>query len=164
MPGTPAPAIDPAHWEASLYRAWKPDPVNVAYLDRFLALARSRSIPVVWLLPPIHPAVQARTDASGFDADYSRFVRGVQGRFPGVVEVVDARRSGFADADFADGIHLARPGALKLSAALGDRLRGPVGAGAWSALDLGRAGAVSVPMEDVWQSAMALRAAGAARR
>ncbi len=71
MPDGDSPPIDPVHWEQTLYPDWAPNPVNVAYLDRFLALAQEAKIPVIWLLPPIQPSVQARTEASGFDAAYS---------------------------------------------------------------------------------------------
>jgi len=162
----PAPAIDPVHWERTLYRHWRPDPVNLAYLDRFLDLARSAGVPAYWLLPPIHPEVQSRTDASGFDADYSRFARALQARFASTVVVVDARHSGFAADQFMDGVHLNRRGALRLSAALGELLRDPQsGAGRWVALDPSRARAFDLPIEDVWQSHLALKAAwGAIKR
>ena len=56
-------SIDPDFWVKSLYSKWDPDPVNVAYLDRFLAFAAEHKITVYWLLPPLHPDVQCRTDA-----------------------------------------------------------------------------------------------------
>ncbi len=161
MSDSPAPTLNLDEWTHNLYARWAPDPVNVAYLDRFLALADSKQIPVYWLLPPIHPDVQARTDASGFDAEYSRFVRQVHARFPRTI-VVDARHSGFAPDLFMDGAHVNRRGALKLSAALASVLRDPATLGSWAALDLGRAGAVDLPIEDVWQSLLALKAAEAA--
>ena len=161
-----APAIDPDVWINALYTKWSPHPVNVAYLDRFLALAASRQVPVYWLLPPIHPAVQARIDASRFDRAHSAFVRGVQARFPGTV-VVDARHSGFTPDLFTDGVHLNRRGALELSAAIAGSVLGPVGAegpNRWVALDLSRARPVDYPMEDVNRSGVALRAERIAAR
>ncbi len=156
MPDGASPPIDPVHWELSLYRKWQPDPVNVAYLDRFLALARSRQIPVVWLLPPNQPSILARTEASGYNAEYTRFVQSVAARFPNVT-VADARQSGFVPAEFNDGIHLQRSGALRLSAALGDLIRTGLPAGGWVYLDAGVPRAIDLPIEDLGQSAIALR-------
>ena len=166
MSDSPAPTLNVEEWTSSLYARWAPDPVNVAYLGRFLDLARSREIPVYWLLPPIHPAIQARTEATGYDAHYTRFVQDVAARFPGIT-VVDARRSGLAADLFMDGAHVNRRGALKLSAALAEVLADRPSAGPtarWVALDLGRAGSVDLPMEDVMQSAEIVRAAEATTR
>ena len=158
MPDGESPAIDPGEWERKLYPAWNPDPTNVAYLDRFLSLARAAHVPVFWLLPPIQPGLQARTEASGFDASYTAFVRSVADRFPGAA-VLDARHSGFEAPEFNDGIHLKRPGALRLSAALGRAIRFGLGGGArWVRLDAGAPRSVEFPIEDVGQSAGALAA------
>ena len=162
MGDSPAPAIDPHFWAKSLYPHWSPHPVNVAYLDRFLGLAASKDIPVYWLLPPIHPAVQSKTDESGFDASYSRFVGEVHRRFPGTI-VVDARHSGFPADEFSDGAHLNRRGALKLSAALAEVFRKPIGESGhlnWVMLDRGRGGEIASLMEDIHQSAEYLRDVG----
>ena len=155
MPDGESPPIDPVYWERSLYPNWAPDPVNVAYLDRFLGLAADAAIPVVWLLPPVQPAIQSRTEASGFDAAYTDFVRRVVARFPGVA-VADARHSGFEAAEFNDGIHLKRPGALRLSAGLGTLIRNGLAGGRWVRLDAGAPRSVEFPIEDVGQSAVAL--------
>ena len=155
MPDGESPAIDPTEWVQKLYSRWAPDPVNVAYLDRFLALAGAAQIPVVWLLPPVQPSVQARTEASGFDAAYSAFVRSVADRFPAVT-VLDARHSGFEAAEFNDGIHLKRPGALRLSAAIGTLIHEGLPGNQWVQLDAGRPRSVEYPLEDVGQSAIAL--------
>jgi len=156
MPDGPSPPIDPVQWERSLYPAWTPSPVNVAYLNRFLKLAQAADVPVFWLLPPAQPALQARTEASGYDAAYTGFVRQVAGRFPGVT-VVDARHSGFEPSEFNDGVHLTRYGALRLSAALGALLRGDLSGGRWVNLDAGLPRSVEFPIEDVNQSAVALQ-------
>ncbi len=158
------PAVDPVHWFDTLYRRWAPHPVNVSYLDRFLDLARSSGVGVVWLLPPTHPAVQARLDASGYDARLSRFVAEIQARHPGVVRVVDARRAGFGADQFYDGIHMNRRGALALSMALGEAIRGPFAPDRWAALERSRVDPVGLPIEDVYQSSLALKAGDAARR
>ena len=156
MPDGDSPPIDPVHWVQTLYPRWAPNPVNVAYLDRFLALAQNAEIPVVWLLPPVQPGVQTLTEANGFDAAYSAFVRSVVARFAGVT-VADARHSGFEAFEFNDGIHLKRFGALRLSAALGDLLRPEHAPGGWVQLDTGRPRSVDYPLEDVGQSAVALQ-------
>ncbi len=156
MPDGDSPPIDPAFWARSLYPYWNPNPVNVAYLDRFLTLAGSASIPVVWLLPPVQPALQDQTEASGFDADYTRFVERVVERFP-LVSLADARKSGFEADEFNDGIHLKRPGALRLSASLGELLRKVEDRPRWARLDAGRPRSVESAIEDVGQSAVALR-------
>ncbi len=155
----PPPPIDVDHWVGMLYRVWAPHPVNVGYLDRFLDLAHSREIPVVWVLPPNHPAVEARVLATGYEAASTRFVREVQGRHPGTIAVVDARRSGFGADQFFDGVHLNRRGAMALSALLGEAIRGPIAADRWVALDRGRVDRVDLPIEDVYQSGLALQAA-----
>ena len=150
----PAPNQDWDHWASHLYAKWTPHPVNLAYLDRFLELARSRSIPVYWYLPVIHPEVQARTERNGFDADYTRFVRSVQARFPEVC-VIDARHAGFAPDLFTDGAHLNRRGALRLSAALGDLLRdrAALSRQGWVPLVAAQdTGPTKVPLEDVFES------------
>ena len=156
MPDGPSPPIDPVHWELSLYRKWQPDPVNVAYLKRFLKLARSAKVPVIWLLPPNQPSIVARTEASGYEAEYTHFVERVAARYPEVT-VLDARRSGFVPDEFNDGIHLKRPGALRLSTAIGDLLRDHLPDGGWVKLDAGAPRTIDLPMEDVNQSAVAFR-------
>ena len=157
MPAGVVPAIDPVHWEQSLYKLWAPNPVNVAYLDRFLKLAADAKIPVAWLLPPVQAAVQARTEASGFDAAYTRFVRQVADRFP-CVTVLDARHAGFEVAEFNDGVHLQRSGALRLSTVVGDQLGAGFKGGKWVTLDANQPHGVEYPIEDVNQSAVALTA------
>ena len=156
MPDGESPPIDPVHWAKSLYPFWNPHPVNVAYLDRFLTLAESANVRIIWLLPPVQPLLQAQTDASGFDADYTRFVEGVVRRFPKIT-VADARKSGFEAIEFNDGVHLKRPGALRLSAALGKLLRDDDEQPRWVKLDAGRPRSVESSIEDVGQSAVALR-------
>ena len=166
MGDSPAPALNIDEWTDNLYNRWTPHSVNVAYLDRFLALARSEKIQVYWLLPPIHPGVQAKTEATGYDAEYTKFVQGVKARFP-EAEVVDARHSGFAPDLFMDGAHLNRRGALQLSAALGELLRDRVAdepSARWVTLDLARAKDYDVKMEDVIGSAAVLQAAEATVR
>jgi hypothetical protein len=160
MADTGTPRIDVAEWVGHLYSKWEPNPVNLSYLDRFLALAESRKIPVYWVLTPIHPLVQAGTDANGFDLSYTNFVRLVQSRFPTTI-VVDARHAGFPADHFVDGAHVNRPGALKLSAALGEILREPAGAvpaPRWVGIEFDRVRRFDLSIEDVNQSTLVLKA------
>ncbi|WP_435018975.1 DUF1574 family protein [Tundrisphaera sp. TA3] len=140
-------------WTRTLYSRWAPHPVNLAYLDRLLGLARDRGIPVLWYLPVIHPEVQARTEQSGFDASYTRFVEEVRARHPEVT-VIDARKAEFAADLFTDGAHLTGRGALKLSAAFGDLLRdrSVPGSGRWIPLDASASPPDRGKLEDVWRS------------
>src|SRR5438270_12433643 len=55
---TPPEKFRIARWE-DFPRPWSCDKVNAEYIRRFLALARSRDIPVYWLLPPVSPELQA---------------------------------------------------------------------------------------------------------
>ena len=156
------PAVPVAEWVNGLYARWAPDGTNVTYLHRFFDLAQSQGIPVYWLIAPTHPEVQAGIDLNRFDLDHSIFVLEMQKRHPGTI-VVDARHSGFTADLFADGAHLNRRGALKLSSALAAILRDPPPADLkqqWVALDLGRSREFDRPIEDVGQSGVALRAVG----
>ena len=94
--------------------AWRPDPRNVHHLRRFLDLAADRGIPVVWLLPPVTPELQALNDRSASESRYLAFVRRIQADFPDVA-VVDARHAGFPLTAFTDPVHLDRQGATVLS-------------------------------------------------
>jgi len=143
---------------------WSCHPLNAEYLERLLALAGSRGVPVVWLLPPYHPEVQARRERYGWDGKFEAFVRGLCRRHPGLW-VVDARHAGYPPEALADMTHLNRPGALAYSDALGGLLAGlPLdgGRGGWVALPGYRPGAGSIAAEsagseDVLQSSAALK-------
>lgn len=109
-------------------RAWSCHPTNARYIDRFLELAAASNIAVVWLMPPVAPRFQARRDALGLEAGYSRFVSSMTRRHPNLA-VVDARDAGFAHSLFIDPLHLSEAGARALSgrvaAALGPMLDKP---------------------------------------
>lgn len=160
------PKVDPTDWALKLYSKWEPDPVNVEYLGRFLALAESREVSVYWLLPPMHPEVQHATDVTGFDHAFTAFVQQVQAEHPGTI-VVDGRHAGFSADLFVDGVHLNRRGASKLSSAvaevLNDPTRGPATRG-WLSLDLARVREVEMEGEDLGQSFRALRDPNTVRR
>jgi hypothetical protein len=119
--GRALPEFDLAGWIDSYFRFDPKDAVNLDYLRRFLDLAESREIPVVWLIPPLMPDLLAECERSGFDRALTEFVRGLQDEHPGL-RVVDARRSGFEEAVFYDPHHLEYRGAYALSDALGKLL------------------------------------------
>jgi hypothetical protein len=91
--------------------AWRPRPLNVLYVRRFLDLAARHRIAVYWLVPPFAPDVRARLSQSGLDALYSQFLEGLQARYPNLT-VIDGRPSGFDQAAYVDPLHLNRRGAL----------------------------------------------------
>ena len=96
-------------------RAWACQPLDRAYLERFLDLAESRRITVYWLLPPLSPGVHARRAERGSDALYDQFAREILAGHPKAV-VLDARASGYDDSVHIDHLHLDRRGASVLSA------------------------------------------------
>ncbi len=110
----------PLH-QSLILPGWRPDPTDVAYIDRTLALAESRGIPVFWLIPPLSPQVSTARRAVGTDEAYDRLVRSLLARHPGV-EVIDARDSGYDDTAHIDLMHLEYRGARVLSADLADLL------------------------------------------
>jgi hypothetical protein len=136
------------------------DPVQAAYIDRFLDLAASRGIPVVWLLPPYHPEFQALSERKGIDAQYVAFVRAVQGRHPGLT-VLDGRHAAYPHAVFGDPIHLDCRGAVAYTAAVADavarRLAGGPAGPRWLTLPAYRDRPADPRLEDLAQSAAALR-------
>ena len=97
--------------------AWSIDPKNEIFLDRFLALAEARGIPVYWVIPPLCPEAHALRSQRGADEAYGRLVRLKQARFPGVV-VLDARASGYDNSVHIDHLHLDRIGATAFSEAI----------------------------------------------
>jgi hypothetical protein len=100
---------------------WYCHPANAVYIKKFLDLAARRRIAVYWLLPPIHPRLQARSDASGDTDRYDRLVRSAERAYPNLI-VVDARRSGFSPGWFSDGNHLRATGARRFSALVADAI------------------------------------------
>jgi hypothetical protein len=129
--------------------------INRLYLDRFLRLAESRGVRVYWLLPPASPKIQKRRIESGADAKYTRFVREIASRHPGLV-VLDARRSGYDYTRFIDPIHLTGRGALTLSAEVADAIVSR--RESWVDLPPYRDHPVTTPLEDVEQSRIAVNA------
>jgi hypothetical protein len=154
MPCGADPNVDFPQIRRDFYSDVRFDPVNVAFIHRFLDLAESRSIPVYYLLPPIKPGLQAECERTGFDAAYVAFLGEIQARHPGVV-MVDGRHAGYDPALFYDANHLGRDGAWAYSVALGDllRLRPPGSPGPlWVELPPYRGLPPGTPPEDVNQS------------
>jgi hypothetical protein len=100
---------------------WRCSPLYATYLRRFLALAASKGIAVVWVLPPVIPEVQAHRDERGDTARFTRFVQRFAAEFRNVT-VLDARFCGYPHTVFYDQVHPDRQGAFLLSNALADRL------------------------------------------
>jgi hypothetical protein len=115
---------DPGYRPGRLER----DPVNAAYVDRFLGRAAAHGIPVFWLLPPFHPEMEDHRERSGWYPEYASYLRRLQEKYPNLT-VVDGRGSGYPPAALFDMTHLSRTGAIAYSDALGrllrDRLAGP---------------------------------------
>jgi hypothetical protein len=123
VPSFPGRVFNPDdHQRLAFPRRWTPDRVNAAYVRRFLELAAANGVTVYWLIPPVHPAVQASGEASGFDDRYVAFVKQQQERFPGLV-VLDGRHANYDPAVFLDADHLGREGAYALSQDLGGLFR-----------------------------------------
>ncbi len=64
---------------------------NLSYLDRTLALARSRGIRAFVLVPPVHPDALKRAERLGLESSYLAIVRSIAERYENVV-VIDGRR------------------------------------------------------------------------
>lgn len=140
------------------------DKVNLVYMERFLALAASKSIPVYYLVTPIKPGLQAECERTGIDSAYVAFLKGIQERHPNVV-IVDGRHAAYDPAVFFDPMHLGREGAWSFSLAMGDLLRRhpPEHPGSrWIELPRYAGLPAGNPPEDLNQSRAAL-AAGAGR-
>jgi hypothetical protein len=93
---------------------WKCNPVNAEFSRRFLDLAEAHRIAVYWLVPPVCPEIQARRDEGGADADYMRFLVGMQKRYSNVV-VIDGRHAGYDHTLHTDATHLDRQGSAVMS-------------------------------------------------
>ena len=91
------------------------DPANALAIERILDLAAERQLPIFWVLFPLSPQLQALRDQSGADERHDEFLRSIAAQHSGKLTVLDARRSGYPDAFFADATHLNRRGAIALS-------------------------------------------------
>jgi hypothetical protein len=140
--------------------SWTPSALYESYVQKFFKLARRHGVRVVWIIPPVSPALQALREANGTDAGYHEFARREAARHPGVI-VLDGTRSGLEGMAFFDSEHLDRGGASRWSAALAAALRdlseGRFGADHWVKADIPRAAGAGDGVEDYAQS---LRAVG----
>ena len=138
---------------------WAPHPTNLIYLDKLLALAASRTIPVFFVIPPTHPGVQAARERLGLDAAYVAIVRKVRDRYPNVI-VVDGRRAGFDHRSCSDARHLNIGGAMAFSRSLAEviarQLDGPQSPGRWVALPPYAEPRARPAIEDMDESRLAL--------
>ena len=98
---------------------WACAPAERVYAERFLALAKTREIPVYWLIPPMSPGVHNHRAILGTDARYDRFVQSIVSKYPSAI-VLDGRYSGYDDSVHVDHLHLNRRGASILSADLAE--------------------------------------------
>jgi hypothetical protein len=157
--------VGPEDHKKYLSHAWRCHRINRDFVERFLALAESRGIPVYWLLPPIAPHLQARRDETGVDGQFTRFVQSFQARHRNLT-VVDARHAGYGADVFVDPVHLDGQGALALSADLADLLAPgcAASAGRWLALAPYRARPAEADVEDVERSRLAVELSEARRR
>lgn len=135
--------------------------VNRAYIESFLDRAGRHRIAVYWLLPPVHPALQARRDRSGADAKLDGYIRSLQSRHPGLV-VLDARHANYGPDVFLDPVHLDGRGGLALSVAVADRI-GKAG-GRWVALPPFAEAKTAARLEDIEASGLAIKRGEAYRR
>ncbi len=119
-------AASPAKW-----MTWSCEPTNAVYLRKLLDLAEAREIPVVWLIPPQHPAFIDYFNLPNYAGVRDGFIRDLVARYPQLA-VVDGRRSGYEPATLADLVHLNRRGATAFSAELGRILRARLAAGSWA--------------------------------
>jgi hypothetical protein len=158
MPGRLVEPFDPNAKCQEFFPTWACHPVNSAYLIRTFELTAARRIPVVLVLPPINPILQALSERSGFADAYETSLRRLVGRYPHVV-VLDGRHAGYAVESFIDADHLGCTAALAFSDDLGaflaSRLANPTGE-RWARLPVYRPRPIGVPSEDVDQSRLAL--------
>jgi hypothetical protein len=93
---------------------WHPHPAHAYFVERFLAMAQERRIPVYWVLTPALCTWLERNTRVGTVGAYRRFVEQQVARFT-VLTVLDAQRMAWEPSWFRDPIHLNRDGAVRLS-------------------------------------------------
>ena len=164
LPDLPPDPSDPRDAAIAQYKPvrWNGHPLNRIYVDRFLALAAARGIPVYWLLPPYHPGIQARREQGGWDGSYMDYLAALQDRYANLT-VIDGRHARYAPRVMADMTHLNRLGAVAFTTAiagvLGPRLdatTGPV-TSRWVRIPAYQEPRDASTIEDVIASAAALR-------
>ena len=121
-------SFDLDHWVSNYYaEPWAPAPANDRYVRQLMDLTADRGIRVAWLITPVHPEIRDRCRANGFDAAFDRFLDGYRSRYPHL-SIIDGRSADFEPGLFRDPHHLGRLGAIRLSNAVGELLRRPLGA------------------------------------
>ncbi len=158
---------DIGHWANPTPEPWAPSPINEVYVRKFLALARSRNIPVYCALMPVDPGLQVKFERGGMERHYFGWLRGLQDAFPNLY-VLDWRRSNYQPSAFMDAMHLNAEGVASASAALGDYLRRSFkGDGVlvrWVRMPDFRLDGTEVAVEDSSQSDMIMRSSAYRRR
>jgi hypothetical protein len=117
----PGDAEDLSHSGLGTTR-WRPHPMNVSYVRRFLDLSAAHRLPVYWLIPPVTSAWQSQSERLGHDDCYTRFVQAILVRYANLV-IVDGRLAGYTRPVFTDSTHLNARGATALSGALASTIR-----------------------------------------
>lgn len=170
-PGDPLASGDLTDRARSLYPDAFRLPENSApevSIRRFLDLAASHDIPVVWVLPPMPAAIEARQEQTRIVAATDALLGMLRRDYPGLM-VLDGRRNRYADDAFcADGFHLNSRGANAFSRDVGDFLRKHRGDAAtqasWAALPRYRPGPPEADLEDMALSSKRLLEGREARR
>jgi hypothetical protein len=157
------PAEVPPGAEQVFMNDWKVHPIAEVYINKFLALAESRQIPVIWLIPPVSPGAQAKLKQLGADDLYMRYAQQKIAKYPGV-SIVDGRGSGYPKDAFYDLTHLNRFGAANLSEDVGDAIVARLGSSGtasprWVSLPGFRGNASGEKLEDFLGSHAAVAAA-----
>ncbi len=113
---------DYAQWANPSQTGWVPDPLNEAYVHRFLQLARRHNIPVFCALMPVVPGLKQKAMAVGMESAYFTWLGKLQGRYPHLF-VLDWRNAGYPDSVFIDALHLDVEGSASVGLALAEYLR-----------------------------------------
>ncbi len=113
--------VDPAN-PVMFPKDWTCTAASLAYIEKFLATADSRGIPVFWVLPPMVPEAGLYWASSGTRARYMAMAESFAARHPGVT-LVDATTARYPTEAFNDPVHLNRDGAVVFSADLSDVIR-----------------------------------------
>jgi hypothetical protein len=145
---------------------WWCHTVNRAYARGVFQLATARGARVLWLMPPVAPALQARREASGADDKFTQFAQAMQIEFPSIV-VVDARKSRYSADEFVDPIHLNRRGAEALSEDLAEIIKSRYEQAPnerWIPLPTFRERLVALPLEEFKDSRIAVGRKSGARQ
>jgi hypothetical protein len=142
--------------------SWQPHSVHADFVERFLAMAGDRQIPVYWIIPPAEAAWLERNRRVGSVDAYRSYVLGLVSRFP-LLKVLDLQQARWDRALFRDPIHVNRDGAVRLTLAVADALARSQRAGdvgrRWITLDGARAEAPRLYqhlLEDLDQSRLAV--------